>query len=78
MDFTVKGLRYSLTKQDVEERLRDVAPEPVAKHAVYINGREYPVKQAMAEVLRIDRLAINTSQARDILDRLGFELARRG
>jgi len=77
MEFTVKGRRYSLTKQAVEERLRDVQPEPVVRHAVVIEGRVFPPKQVLAEALGIDRLSFTTAQARDILDRLGFELMRR-
>ncbi len=77
MDFTVTGQRSSLSKQDVADRRGDVTPEPVATDAVSINGRAYLVKQALVEALGIDRLASNTSQARAILGRLGFELARR-
>lgn len=70
MDFIVNGQRYSLTKQEVEARLRGVSPGPIYKFAVEVNGVVYPVKQVFAIATGVDQFT--TQRARDVLRRLGF------
>lgn len=77
MDFVLGGTRYSLTRQQVEERLRGVDPEPGRQHFVEVQGREYPVKQVLATALGLSRLDFTTQQARRVLARLGFRATER-
>jgi hypothetical protein len=74
MDFIVNGQRYSLTKQEVEARLRGVSPGPIFRYAVEVNGVLYPVKQVFAIVTGVDQFT--SQRARDVLRRLGFSEKR--
>ncbi len=77
MEFTLGGKRYDLTRQQVEERMRGVEPEPGRRHFVEVGGREYPMKQVFAQCLGLSRLDFTTAQARHVLARLGFKVIER-
>jgi hypothetical protein len=47
--FTVGGVEILLSKSDVERKLQTVEPENIREVSVLVNGRRYPVKQALAE-----------------------------
>jgi hypothetical protein len=47
--FTVGGVEILLSKEDVEQKLQTVEPENIREVSVLVNGRRYPVKQALAE-----------------------------
>jgi hypothetical protein len=72
VDFIVNGKPYSLTKEEVEARMRRVQPGPIFQHAVEINGVRYPVKQAFAVATGLRELEFTSQRARDVLRRLGF------
>ncbi|MGH3031093.1 MAG: hypothetical protein ACRDNE_10075 [Gaiellaceae bacterium] len=74
--FQVAGHTIELEHEEVEERLRDVLPEPLTEHYVVIRARRYPPKQVLSEVTGLDRADFTTHQARRILKRLGFTAAR--
>ena len=65
-----------LAREDVEQKLEGVLPEPVREHYVVVGTRRYPPKQALSEVTGLDRADFTTHQARRILMRLGFTAAR--
>lgn len=58
--------------------MRRVTPEPIRSHYVVIERRRFPPKQVIAAVTGLDRSAFITTQARSILDRLGFTVGRLG
>lgn len=70
MDFIFRGERYSLTRGQVEARMRGVAPDTIYQHAVEVNGVRYPVKQVFR--VATGARSVNTDRARNILGRLGF------
>lgn len=72
--FTLAGQQFELCREDVERKLRHVAPSAVRKYSISVHGRRYPVKQAIeaATGLATDRF-ISTDAAR-ILRALGFEI----
>jgi hypothetical protein len=72
LKFIVQGERYSLTKQEVEARLRGVEPGPIFQYTVEVNGVLYPVKQVFRLATGIEHF--NTDRARDVLRRLGFSI----
>ena len=74
MDFILKGKQYSLTKEQVEEKMRDMIPGRIQKYYALINGTKYPPKQIIAECLGIPLMEFTTMDAYGILRRLGFEL----
>jgi len=77
-EFTIGGKRLHLTRDKVVSALRGIAPGPIQTHAVEINGRTYPVKEALSVVTGLDLLDFNTNQARSVFRRLGFKVVRVG
>ena len=74
MDFVLNGARHHLDAARVERVLADVVPEPVREHGVRINGRLYPVKQALALATGLPRADFQSQTARRLLTRLGFDV----
>ena len=70
MEFIFGGERYSLTREQVEARMRGVEPGTIYQYAVEVNGVQYPVKQVFRVATGIQ--FVNTDRARNILRRLGF------
>ncbi len=58
--------------------MRGVAPESIQAHYAIVSGRRYPPKQVIAAVTGLDRSAFISTQARRILERLGFTVGRVG
>ncbi len=73
MDFTLKRIRYSLTKEQVEKVMKGVSPEEIREHCVEIGGVLFPVKQVLSVALRLQKLDFTSMDARNILSRIGFE-----
>ena len=79
--FTLRGQMFDLDKGEIERALRNLQPEAVTKHAVQVNGKMYPVKQALRAALGksdISRLDFTSADARRILRRLEFRLFEEG
>jgi hypothetical protein len=74
MKFTVGGEEFSLEKKDVERKLKGIAPEPIQKLFVIVNGTKFPVKQALALSSGLIRAGFTTQYAFRIFRKLGFEL----
>jgi len=74
---TVARRRFDLMSSDVENRVRNVLPEPLDDHYVVVAGKRFPPKQVIGVVTGLDRADFNTHQARRILRRLGFVVGRR-
>lgn len=77
MQFTIGGNSYDLTRQQVEEHLRNVEPESGRQHFVEVNGRQFPVKQVLTVALGLSKLDFTTQQARSVVKRLGFTVTER-
>lgn len=73
--FTLNGHRHELSREDVEIRLADVAPDAIRKHAVRVNGTWFPVIQAFEAATGIPRSEFMSSTARRHLAALGYEVA---
>lgn len=78
MRFRLGGQDVDVTPEAVQGALRHVLPETIRSHAVRIDGRLYPAKQAVAAATGLDRLDFTTVSARRVLQRLGFEVLRIG
>jgi hypothetical protein len=72
VEFIVNGKHYSLTKQEVEAKVRRVPPGHIFEHAIEIDDVLYPVKQAFAVATDLPPVEFTTQRARDVLRRLGF------
>lgn len=72
--FRIGGEALSLSRQDVEERLKNVVPEEVRDLSVSVNGLRYPVKQALADASGLLRGNFTSHEAMRVFRRLGFAL----
>jgi hypothetical protein len=75
---TIARRPFDLTRHQVEVAMSGVAPESIRAHYVIVGGRRFPPKQILAEVTGLDRSAFISTQARSILERLGFAVGRAG
>ena len=74
MRFTLNGQPFELTAADVQDRLRNVSPEPVHEYGVQIDLVRYPVKQAFEAATGVPRRRFTTQVARRQLTALNFEI----
>ena len=74
--FVVAGRSITISPDDVRRALRGVSPEPVQVWAVQVDGRSYPVVQALEAATGVPRSATRSARARDVLTALGFRLIR--
>jgi hypothetical protein len=74
MEFQLGGKGYVLSKDEVEDYLKHIVPEDVRKHYVSVNGRRYPVKQALAAAIGRPVTDFITTDAIRIFSNLGFEV----
>jgi hypothetical protein len=80
MRFILRGEELELNSEDVEGVARGCGPETIRKHYVEVDGKRFPLKQMLEEVLKVkgykgnefNRLDFTTIDARSILKRLGF------
>lgn len=76
VDFVIEGQTHTLDSVTVENRLADVHPEAIRKHAVKINGRWFPVIQAFEAATGLSRSDFKSGTARRHLSALGYEVER--
>lgn len=75
---TIAHHPFDLTREHVEGAMAGVTPESIQAHYVIVNGRRYPPKQVIDVVTGLDRSSFITTQARRVLERLGFTVGRLG
>jgi len=71
--FVLGGVSYEVTRAEFEARLKPIDPEPIRKYWVRIDGRRYPVKQAVGVGLGAERASFSSGQAISILHKLGYQ-----
>lgn len=72
--FRVGGADFLLNREEVEERLRYINPETIREVSVEVNGRLYPVKQALAEATGSLRGNFTTHDAMRVFRKLSLPL----
>jgi hypothetical protein len=72
--FTLNGREYRLTRQQVVDRMRAEEPESIQQWAAEVEGRWFPVKQALSTATGAKRADFISHRARDILRRLDFRV----
>ena len=75
---TIARHPFDLTTERVEKAMRREVPEPIQAHYVVVGGRRFPPKQVVAVVTGLDRSTFISTQARSVLERLGFQVGRLG
>lgn len=73
--FTVGGVEIFLSKSDVEQKLQTVAPENIREVSVLVNGKRYPVKQALAESTGLLRGNFTSHDAMRVFRKLALPVA---
>ncbi|MFF9691216.1 SCO5918 family protein [Streptomyces sp. NPDC014623] len=63
---------FDLFKNEVEDSMKGIKPEPVTGDAVVISRRVYPVKQVGEIITRQDRRDFTAGEVTRALTRLGF------
>ncbi|MFB8105347.1 SCO5918 family protein [Streptomyces sp. YIM 132580] len=63
---------FDLFKNEVEESMKGIKPEPVTGDAVVISRRVYPVKQVGEVITRQDRRDFSSAEVVRALSKLGF------
>lgn len=71
---TNRGKVLLLSRARIESSLLNVEPERVAKYAVEIWGKEYPVLQVISIATNTPKIEWSTVNAYRILQKLGFEI----
>lgn len=72
IDFTLDGKRYRLTRDVVIGAMRSQIPGRIQTYAVDIDGIRFPVKQVLAQALRIPVTSFVSTRAQDLLTKLEF------
>jgi len=75
--FTLGGKKFNITREDIEKVLENTEPEPFkgrAKYYIEYNRKKYPIKQVIALVTGLPRVAFTAMDAYRILTKLGFEV----
>ncbi|MEU1171457.1 SCO5918 family protein [Streptomyces microflavus] len=63
---------FDLYKDEVENSMKGIKPEPVTGDAVVISRRVYPVKQVGEVITRQDRRDFSSAEVVRALSKLGF------
>jgi hypothetical protein len=72
----VSGHAFTLRQRDVWRAVSRTEPGEIRDHFVEIDGRRYPVKQALAVATGLDPSDFTSQHARSVLRRLGLKLGR--
>lgn len=74
--FIINGKKHTKSKKDVERALKekDVKPDKIDTYYVRVNKKRYPVKQVLAETLKIGRSTFISTVAHRQLEKMGFEV----
>ena len=68
----VGGRNVSITKEQVETRMRGIAPDTIQKYSVEVNGVDYPPKQVLSMATGWERTTFTTYEAQRVLNRIGL------
>jgi len=74
LKFTVGGTDIGLTKEAVERKLNGLEPETVREVYVEVDGRRYPIKQALAMATGLPKGGFTTHDAMRVLRKLSFPI----
>lgn len=72
IDFTMNGEPHRLTRSTVVRTMRNQVPGRIQTYAVDIEGTRFPVKQVLAQSLRVPVTSFVSTRAQDLLTKLDF------
>ena len=73
-EFTMNGQAHRLTRAAVLKAMRGQIPGRIQTYAVDVEGVRFPVKQVLAQSLRVPVTTFVSTRAQDILTKLDFEV----
>jgi len=79
--FTIRGDKYDIEKEDILKILQNLEPEEMTgnrKYYIEFRGKKYPIKQVIAAVTGLPRVAFTAMDAYRILTKLGFDVEELG
>ncbi len=76
LTFVVGGKRFSISRDDIERKLKGVQPEQIRQYYVTVNGKDYPVKQALELAGGLLRSGFTTQDAIRVLRKFGLPLRK--
>jgi hypothetical protein len=71
---TIAGKPVTLSKESVEQAMKEATPEPIKKWWVSIGGHHFPIKQVVSAAVGLPTAAFISTDAYRILRRLGFDI----
>lgn len=80
MDFRIRGRRYAITPESVQDVTRSVEPNAADgrhKYFIDLHGRQFPIRQVLQLVTGLTSPGFTSQDAFRILSRLGFEISER-
>jgi hypothetical protein len=74
IDFTLNGVRHTLTRESVIRAMKRQTPGRIQTYAVEVDGIWYPVKQALAQALGVPVRDFISTRAQELLAKLDFRV----
>lgn len=68
----INGKEYDVTKEEVFEAARKLTPGEIKSYYIEVDGREYPIKQVVKEVLDLPAVSFTSADAYRFLLRVGI------
>ncbi len=72
--FVLGGRSFDLEKEDILNAVKGAYPTAIYDFSVNLNGKMYPIKQAISLATELSPVKFPTSQAHGILRKLGFSI----
>jgi len=70
----IRGKTYSISKEEVNRKLKEIDPEPIRCYYVELFDERYPIKQILSRTLGLPKAGFTTQDAYSALSRLGYEI----
>ena len=80
MDFRIRGARYAITPESVQDVTRGVEPNAADgrhKYFIDLHGRQFPIRQVLQLATGLTSPGFTSQDAFRILSRLGFKISER-
>ncbi|WP_155987631.1 hypothetical protein [Pseudacidobacterium ailaaui] len=70
--FTLRGKPFEKEREDFVKAAKAMEPERIQKYSTVVNGKRYPIRQLIATVTGLPKIAITSQDAYRILEKFGF------
>lgn len=70
--FKLSGQHFDFEPKDVVNAVKGKEPETIQKYAVTLGGKEYPIKQVVRLLTKLDSAQFTAHDAYRVLRKIGF------